>query len=107
MVASPISSVRGTTITRALTFAQVKQAGRLAFHPRHHYLYLDGQLLRVVVRAPLAWDVSLHLRPSALRGSEQHIQDGWCHLDACDCEFCRPATERCAEPNGCSSDASG
>jgi hypothetical protein len=89
----------GATIP-VLTFGQVRQAGRLAWHPAHHYLYASGQLLRVVLFSPPRGDppfpVTLNLRPSSLHGDEQHIQTGWRHLDACDCQFCQDANAKTA-----------
>jgi hypothetical protein len=78
-----------------LTLDEVRQAGLLAWHPTHHYLYSDGHLLRVVlahspgIERPAS--VSMNLRRSTLHGSEQHIQTGWHHLEDCDCRFCQVA----------------
>jgi hypothetical protein len=76
-----------------LTLDQVRQAGHLAWHPVHHYLFSEGRLLRVVLFSPLGDDPSTHitmnLRPSSLHGDERHIQSGWRHLDGCDCRFCQ------------------
>jgi hypothetical protein len=74
-----------------LTLDEVRRAGRLAWHPVHHYLFSDGRLLRVVVSAQPGDSrkpVTMNLRVSALSGSEQHIQDGWLHLEDCDCGLC-------------------
>jgi hypothetical protein len=78
-----------------LTLDEVRQSGRLAWHPKHHYLYADGQLLRVVLLAPPGNDspfaANFNLRLSSLHGNEQHIQSGWRHLEGCDCPVCGPA----------------
>jgi hypothetical protein len=95
-----------------LTLDEVRQAGRLAWHPRHHYLFSDGRLLRVVLFSPTHGDspfpITMNLRPSALHGNEQHIQDGWCHLEGCDCSFCEAAkTAGERKPNGGDQHGSG
>jgi hypothetical protein len=78
-----------------LTLDEVRQAGLLAWHPAHHYLFSDGHLLRVVLSHSPAGGrpspVTMNLRRSALHGSEQHIQTGWHHLEGCDCRFCQRA----------------
>lgn len=78
-----------------MTLDQVRQAGRLAWHPVHHYLFSEDRLLRVVLFSPLGDDpttnLTMNLRPSSLHGDERHIQDGWRHLDGCDCRFCQSA----------------
>jgi hypothetical protein len=82
-----------------LTLDEVHRAGRLAWHPVHHYLFADGRLLRVVVSAlpgNARNPATMNLRVSALSGSEQHIQDGWLHLEGCDCGFCVAAKVRSA-----------
>jgi hypothetical protein len=85
----------GYATTPVLTLEEVRQAGRLAWHPTHHYLYADGRLLRLVLFSPLRSDppfpIALNLRPSTLHGNEQHIQSGWRHLEDCDCPFCQDA----------------
>jgi hypothetical protein len=86
---------------------EVRQAGRLAWHSTNHYLYAEGHLLRVVLFSALRSDppfpVTMNLHPSALHGNEQHIQDGWRHLEGCDCRFCqvaKPADERKSNGRG-------
>ena len=85
----------GYATTPVLTLDQVRQAGRLAWHPKNHYLFSEGRLLRVVLFSPLRNNppspVTINLRPSSLHGDEQHIQNGWRHLDDCDCVFCSGA----------------
>jgi hypothetical protein len=80
-----------------LTLHEVRRAGRLGWHPVHHYVFSDGRLLRVVVSAlpgEARNPVTMNLRVSALSGGEQHIQDGWLHLEDCDCGFCVAARVR-------------
>jgi hypothetical protein len=78
-----------------LTLDQVRKAGRLAWHSAHHYLFSEGRLLRVVIFSPLRSDptahITMNLRPSSLHGDERHIQNGWRHLEECDCGFCQDA----------------
>jgi hypothetical protein len=102
----------GYATTPVLTLDQVRQAGRLAWHPKHHYLYSDGRLLRVVLFSPLRSSppapITLTLRPSALHGDEQHVQSGWRHLEGCDCPLCtNPRTVGDRKSNGRSSHDSG
>jgi hypothetical protein len=95
----------GYATTPLLTLDQVRQAGRLAWHPARHYLFSEGRLLRVVLFSPLRSDltapISMNLRPSSLHGDEQYIQNGWRHFEECDCGFCLDAkVESQREPNG-------
>jgi hypothetical protein len=95
-----------------LTLDQVRKAGRLAWHPAHHYLFSDGRLLRVVLFSPLRSDltalITMNLRPSSLHGDEGHIQSGWRHLEECDCALCQDArTASSGKHNGHSQRDSG
>ena len=108
----PRPTEEGYATTPVLTLDEVRQAGRLAWHSAHHYLYADGHLLRVVLFSPLRSDppfpITMNLHPSVLHGNEQHIQSGWRHLEGCDCRFCQDAkTAGERTPNGRSRRDSG
>jgi hypothetical protein len=78
----------------------VREAGRFAWHPREHYIFSDGLLLRVTLPcgrrnpAGLSNDVRLSVRVSSLHGDERMIQDGWRHLTTCDCALCAKARQK-------------
>jgi len=64
-----------------LTFERVKMAGVSAWHESHR-VYADDMLLRVVARVDFGSDAStrchtpMDLRPSSLRGTGHHLDNG-------------------------------
>ena len=73
-----------------LTFEQVKEARVFAWHERF-YLFAGDMLLRVVVPHDPATErqgPAMCLKPSALRGTEHLLDEGWHHLDGCVCPYC-------------------
>ncbi len=97
----------------SLGLAQVTKARAFAWHERHH-VFASGTLLSVVTcdhPAVEATDNDLSpmlVRPSALRGTEHLLDDGWHHLEGCSCRNCSPghddaglgrqARDRCRGP---------
>jgi hypothetical protein len=90
----------GRETDRTLTLSQVREAGRFAWHPKEHYVFSGGLLLRVTLpcgrrnSAGLSNDVRLSVRVSSLHGDERMIRDGWRHLANCDCPFCMKARQQ-------------
>lgn len=84
-----------TFLPGTLTFEQVKKARRFAWHERF-YLFANDTLLRVI--APHDGGVehlppAMAIGPSALRGTENLLGDGWHHLEGCTCPYCSSASD--------------
>ena len=77
-------------MARTLTLSEVRGSPYFAWHPEG-YLHVDGELFRAMRMEPPAtggYQSVLSVKRSALRDGDHIVEDGWHHVEGCDCLLC-------------------